>query len=318
MKNIILLLSKDNFLIKRKIKEILDDLNVDEEVAEDYNLDEETMSDLVSNLLTVSVFDEARVIICANPSIINNHSKENEIEVDASDIDLFNRFSLACPSDSYLIFTSNNYNKDNPLASTLRKCAQVYDLDKEEISLDGFFNEYVKKNNLNIDDKVKNIIMSRSSNYQELENNLIKLDCYSDGTEITKDMVDLLIEEPYDDKIYLLSSYIVTKNISRAYKMYKDLIANGVSSAIIYRSLVNRFTLLLYVSKMLRNGSSQDDISVRLNVKSTIIYYAIKDVRAIGEEQIVSYINKLEEININARNGMMDESLGLELLILEK
>lgn len=312
MKGEYLFIASDEYLIKKKIDEMLKKENIDEDILEMYDLDEADLTDLISCLNTESVFDDKRVFWVKNPSIL-----ESDKDINKADYDILDKY---CSNDNenILIFSSTNYNKFNKLSPIIKKSFNINELDKLDINLSDYFNKYVMDNHMIVDEAIKLEVLNRSKDYQTLENNLMKLDNYSEGNPITMDMVNLLINKEVESKIYDISQAMFEGDTNKAYIALKNLLVENVSPSIILANLKNTITLLLYVSKLNARGKSQYDIAHDLNISAGRAYHLIRNAKTLGDRKIEEYINKLYKINVDSRSGNGDEKLLLELFVLQK
>lgn len=313
MKNLFLLLSKDEYLIKKKVDEILKVNGLDEEILDNFNLDESDLTDLLSQLKTESIFDDKRIFWVKNPSIIESDKKISEFEL--------NDLTAFCndkDNENILILSSTNYDKNNKLQQIISKYFIRLDLDKESMSLDEFMNKYIMDNNLDIGELEKKEVLSRSKDFQTLENNLIKLDCYANGSKITFDMIDMLTNKEMDSKVYDITQAMFEGNNANAYIALSNLLKESIPPTMILSSLKNNIILLLYASKLYKRGKMQEDIARELNISSGRAYHLIRNVKTLGDKKIESYIKQLHKINVDVRSGNGDELTLLELFVLQK
>ena len=238
MNNLYLLTSTDEYLIKKKVDEILKTKGLNEEILENYDLDEADLTDLISCLNTDSIFDELRVFWLKNPSIAESNSKISDYELNS-----FNNFCTDKDNENILIISSTNYDKNNKLAPIINKCFEKMDLDKTSMSIDEYLNKYILDNDLKIGEKERKEVLIRSKDYQTLENNLIKLSSYADGSEITMDMINLLTNREMDSKIYDITSNMFEGNNGQAYVALKNLLNENVSPSIILANIKNNVLL---------------------------------------------------------------------------
>ena len=313
MNNLYLLTSTDEFLIKKKVDEILKTKGLSEEILENYDLDEADLTDLISCLNTDSFFDELRVFWLKNPSIVESNVKISDYEFNS-----FNNFCTDKDNDNILIISSTNYSKDNKLAPVINKCFEKMDLDKTSISIDEYLNKYILDNDLTIGEKERKEVLIRSKDYQTLENNLIKLSSYADGSEITMDMINLLTNREMDSKIYDITSNMFEGNNGQAYIALKNLLNENVSPSIILSNIKNNVILLLYTLKLYNKGKTPFDIAQELNISSGRAYHLVRYVRTLGEKKIEGFIKQLCKINVDVRSGNGDELTLLELFVLQK
>ena len=313
MNNLYLLTSTDEFLIKKKVDEILKSKGLDEEILENYDLDENDITDLISCLNTESIFDDLRVFWLKNPSIIESNEKINNYDIEA-----FNNFCSDKSNENILIISSTNYSKDNKLAQIINKYFERIDLDKTSMSIDEYLNKYILDNDITIGEKERKEVLFRSKDYQTLENNLIKLSSYADGSEITMEMIDLLTNREMDSKIYDITSNMFDGNNGQAYIALKNLLNENVSPSIILSNIKNNVILLLYASKLYAKGKTPFDMAQELNISSGRAYHLVRYVRTLGEKKIEGFVKQLSKINVDVRSGNDDELTLLELFVLQK
>ena len=313
MKNLYLYLSSDEYLIKKTILDLLKNNDIDPDILESYDLDENDITDLVSCLNTISVFDDKRIFWVKNPAIL-----ETSNDITASELEMFDKYCSSKDNINVLIFSSTNYNKQNKLSSIISKYFEVLNLDKEEMNLDEFFNKYVMDNHMIVDEAIRQEILYRSKDYQSLENNLMKLDCYANGNPITLEMVNLLVNKEVESKIYDISQALFDGDNQKAYIALTNLLDENIPPSIILSHLKNTITLLLYVSKLYQRGKNQYDIARDLNISAGRTYHMLRNVKTLGDKKIEEYIRQLCKINIDSRSGNGDERMLLELFILQK
>ena len=313
MKNFYLFTSKDEYLIKKKIDELLESNNLSEEILDLYDLEDGSIDDLLAQLNTVSIFDDLRIFWVKNPSFLESNKDITEEEIKGIESYVSNKENV-----NVLIFSSTNYESTNKLSTIINKYSERVNLDKENFNLSDYFNKYVMDNHLIIDEAMKEEIIFRSKDFQSLENNLMKLDCYANGNPITFDMINLLINKEVESKIYDISQALFDGNPQKAYVSLTNLLDENVSPSIILANLKNTITLLLYVSKLNSRGKSQFDIARELNISAGRAYHLIRYAKMLGDRKIENYIKQLCKINVDSRSGNGDERMMLELFILQK
>lgn len=313
MDNLYLLLSTDEYLIKNKVDEILKVKGLDEEILENYDLDEGDITDLVSCLNTDSIFDDFRIFWVKNPSILSSNAKVSDEELNA-----LTSFCSNKDNENILILSSTNYLKDNKLSQIINKYFEKIDLDKTAMSLEDYLSKYALDNNLDIDERERKEILDRSSDYQTLENNLLKLSLYADGSKITMEMINLLTNKEVDNKIYDITSNVFEGNNGAAYLALKNLLDENVSPSIILSNIKNSVVLLLYTIKLHLKGKTPFDIAQELNISSGRAYHLVRHARTLGEKKIEAMIKQLHKINVDIRSGNGDELTLLELFVLQK
>lgn len=312
MKNIYLITSKDEYLIKKRVLEIISSYNLSEEMLEIYDLDEYSSEELIRELTTISVFDEYRLFWIKNTTGLTKRSLLPDEKLDK-----IVKYISSPIESTILIFSSSNYYPGSQLALSLSKYAIVEDADKTYNSLGDFANEYVLKENLNISSLALSSLVSKVSDFNSLENELIKLKYYAMGEMIDTNIVDKVVSKNIENKIYEITNAILLRDKGLALSIYNELLEANETAGRIFNNVLSKMLEILYIKKMLEKKLSKEEIAEKFNVSPGRAYYMIKNANGITSEKLEIYLKDLSELNFQARSGNIDEKIGLELFILK-
>lgn len=150
--------------------------------------------------------------------------------------------------------------------------------------------------------------------YQEIE----KIKIYKIyNKEVTKaDIIDLASLYIEID-IFKFVENIINKNKTEAIKTYKELLKINEEPIKIIALLASKIRLMYQASILTSKGYSEDDISNQLDVKKYPVHLAIVSGYKYKSSVLLSYLEKLADLDIGIKTGTVDKNLGLELFILE-
>lgn len=157
------------------------------------------------------------------------------------------------------------------------------------------------------------------SNEGIIENEIDKLCSYSNNTEITADVINLLVPKNLSVSIFDLTNAIIVKDIKKAIQILNELINEKVDSQSILAVLSNGFLDYYRTKIAMTNGVSIEKVA------EEFAYYNRKFVlekasRIIGRKDI-SYFRKciklLEKASIDFFTISMEEKEYLETLIVK-
>ena len=81
-------------------------------------------------------------------------------------------------------------------------------------------------------------------------------------------------------------------------------------------TLANQFRLMYQAKIMNESGYSEKDIATELGEHPYRVKLAIMKARNYSDKSLLDNLKKLGEINLNAKKGLVDSAVALELFIL--
>ena len=302
----------ESYLIEKEIRNIIVRENIDSNSVINYDLNETSLNKVLEDASMNSLFSDKKIIICDNAFIFT--SKKNDID---QDIDLLEKYIININENTTLIFKANHDKIDD------RK--KIVKLFKEH----GIIKEFGK--NSNIVEIAKSMFGEYKISYQDinflieragkdlnnLEQEINKLKMYAiDKKEITKEDIYQLTHHNVDLNIFTLIDYIVSKNKEKAIIVYKEMLKNNEDSIKILSILADQFEIIYKAKELYIKGHTEKDITSILDIHPYRVQKALEKGRRYDSRVLLSYLEKLADLDKYIKSGKIDKDLGLELFIL--
>lgn len=304
-----LLYGKDEFLIDlevKKIKSDFEDINISK-----YDLDENTIKEIIDDANTISLFDDKKLIIVDNSYVFSRTTKKQD------NIDLLEEY-LNNPNTSVTIIFKSNIEKIDSVKKIVKS-----------IKNKGVIKEYNSETNLvntvrklfddyKISNEVIEVLIKRvGKNLNILYNEILKLKLYKiDEREISKEDVINLSSEYIDIDVFRFVEDIINKNKTASIKTYKEMLKLNEEPIKIIAILASKIRLMYQANILTSKGYNEIEISNILDQKKYPVHLAIVAAYKYKPNVLLSYLEKLADLDIGIKTGNIDKNLGLELFIL--
>ena len=115
--------------------------------------------------------------------------------------------------------------------------------------------------------------------------------------------------------IFALSNAILESNKEKTINTYLDLIAsdNDVNRLINLVSKTIRESLI--VNAMLKEGSKQSDVALRMKVSPNRAFYMVKNAKGIDVIKAEDYLCELSNLDYKIKSGQVDAKTGFEFFL---
>ncbi len=312
--NFYLLYGTDASIIGREIDIIKEKLSISDNDVIYYNI--EDIQSVVDEALTISIFSANKLIIIDSTIYL---SQKKDIE----NINLLENYFNNYNSNSYLVFVSNSDNIDSrkKLVKLINNNGTTKKVEANSEYLSDYVNDYLKKKNYKMSSMDINIFINRvGNNIDNIKNELDKLMLYKiDDKVINNSDIMLLTEENTDNSVYDLVSALLKNNNSKAIKLYKDFVMNGIDLNQIIAIIASQIRLLFQVKRLYNSGKSNDEIAKILEFKSVYrVKYLLSDSYYYSEDTLIKYLSKLSNIDRDIKINNIDGNILLELFIAGK
>ena len=303
-----LLMSESISLINHKIDEIIAKENFQDSLVTTYDLDEKDLNDLLEDVDTISFLTPKKVIVGKNFKILEKEEEEK--------ITRLIKY-LENPQDTVLlILTTSKLDERRKITKELLKHLSPLKLEESSINIiKDKFKDY------KIDNKTINLLDTYY--HDDLERLIRECDklklAFIDDKIVTYSKARELLLKPnnnQDNLSFDLVRAISLKDKKQAITIYNELLSYNIESYAIMGLLESQYRLLYQVKILSKNNLNNYDIGKILDVhpfrvKKTLEltrYYSLKEIRKI--------IKDLAKIDFNIKSGALDNSLVLELLLL--
>lgn len=309
-----LLYGTDTSIIDREIDIIKEELSISDNDVIYYNI--EDIKDIVDEALTISMFSPTKLIVIDSTIYL---SQKKDIE----DINLLENYFNNYNPNSYLVFVSNSDNIDSrkKIVKFINNNGITKKVEANSEYLRNYVNDYLKKKNYKMNSMDINVFINRiGNNIDNIKNELDKLMLYKiEDKVINNSDIMLLTEENTDNSVYDLVSALLKNDNSKAIKLYKDFVINGMDPNQIIAIIASQIRLLFQVKRLYNSGKSNDEIAKILEFKSVYrVKYLLNDSYYYSEDTLIKYLSKLSDIDRDIKINNIDGNILLELFIASK
>lgn len=306
----IYLIESDNLVvINKKIDDIISKHKLSKENIIKYDLLETSISTLISELNTYNLLVKKKIVIGENASFLTT-SKIKSVD---HNIDELEKYVNNINPDNILILISSKLDNKKKIVKLLKDKGNVVSCEIDIIN--------IIKNNLNdfkMDSKTINYLINYCSNDEsKILNELEKLKAYKINTkEITIDDIELVVTKNLDDNVFDFINAIVSKNKSKAYDIYKELLYKGEEATKLTIMVADQIRLIYNCKILLLDGLKKDAIAEFLGVHPYKVKLAIESSYSYSEDDLLNLLDKLYEVDLNIKSGKNTNNIMFELFIL--
>lgn len=155
------------------------------------------------------------------------------------------------------------------------------------------------------------------SNLMLINNEIDKLCDYSNGKEITNEIIDLLVSKQLDSNSFALAKAAAQFNAKKSMQLLDELYSQQVDSIAILSAISMSF-IDLYRARLAKNsGASQADVIADFNYKSRdfVVKNAFRDCASIPVERLRKCISILSDADIALKSSRTAQRLIIEQAI---
>lgn len=311
---IYLLYGLEDFLIHREIKEIIKKEEIDEINLNHYDLETHSLKEIIEDAVTISLFGEKKAIIIENSYIFTS---SNNKKLPEQPLECLTDYLEHPNPSTILLFIVNKETIDSrkKIVTQLKKVGKVFEFVPLENEV-SFVTNMLKPYYMQLSD-YSFFINRVGHNLSLLEQEIEKLKIYKNEVlEITRqDILDITCKT-VDIDIFTLIEDIVLKNKEKALESYTEMIKLGEEPIKIIIMLANQFRIMYQAKQLLKRGYSEKNIASHLDIHPYRVKLALEKSRKFQEEDLLSYLKQLANLDYEIKSGKMDKNIGLELFIL--
>ena len=296
-------------IIKLKRKYAIDDISLST-----YDLENSSIEEIIDDASTVSLFSNHKMILCDNAYIFTGTTNKKLPEQNNKVLEEYLEHENP---DTILIFTiiKEKLDERKKIVKFLKQKKQVKEFNKLE-----HVDDFIKKEfePYQVGKKEIALLLNRvGENLSMLHQEIEKIKLYKDKDLVVTecDIVELT-HKNVDTDIFNLIENIVRKNKNSALESYREMLQLGEEPIKIVIMLANQFRLIYQARSLYKKGYSEKDISGLLGIHPYRIKLAITKGSQFCDEDLLSYLLRLSELDINIKNVIINKELGLELFIL--
>ena len=307
-----LIYGTDDYLINNKVDEIVKETKIDDISTSRYDLEIDTISQVLDDCMTVSLFEDKKIVIVNNCNYFNRVKNNNEDDITK----LLNYLTNYNPS-TLLILISRNETIDSvkKITKVMKENGKLVSLNETSIvdTVKSLFKGYkITTSNINL------LIDRVGSDIGILATEIEKLKVYKiDDKEITKEDIINCATLNIDTDIFKFIDNIINNKKDEALKTYYELLKNNEEPIKIIALLASKFRLMYQANTLSKKGFNNNEISKMLGVHAYPVKLAIEASRRYPEFVALTYLNALANLDTDIKTGEIDAKLGLELFIMK-
>jgi len=315
LSNVCLFLGEEKYIINSKINRIIKETKADEFNITSYDCEETNVSNAIQDALTPPFMSDTKVVLIKRPLFLTNEKSPI-----SHDLKLLNSYIESPLETTYLIIDASllKLNEKNETVKLLRKKAFVSETKAiGDIEFTGWLKRQCDLENVSIkDDAIKLFVNLVGKDLINAKTEVDKLISYvGKGETITKEIVKLVCTKEIQNDIFALSNAILESNKEKTINTYLDLIAsdNDVNRLINLVSKTIRESLI--VNAMLKEGSKQSDVALRMKVSPNRAFYMVKNAKGIDVIKAEDYLCELSNLDYKIKSGQVDAKTGFEFFL---
>ncbi len=300
----IYLLYGDNlYLKKKKIDQLLNQVDINS--VNSFTYPQVNFADIFELSNMNNLFSKKQAIMINNCSFFDNEKIDETIFIE--------NFANMNPN-TILIFTYDGIKIDNrkKIVKSLKKHGkEVPCFHQKNIFLE--VKEMFQGVQIN-DDNIKYFLEVVGSNLGIIEQEINKLKIYK--KEILKEDIDKVCSKFQTPDVFLLVDAIINENIPKTLKLYNIMMKYSEEPTKIIVLCANHFRLIFQTKKLMEMGYSITDIAKKLAVHPYRVKLASEKAYHYDENIILKRLNKLADLDINIKSGLIEKNTGFELFLL--
>ncbi len=316
MNNLYLLYGEESFLINETKNKLIHQFikNNTEYKVSTYDMLNTNLDELFNDLTTISLFNDKKVIICDNAFFLTTSRVKTDF-----DAHVFIKELPKVTKEHIIIFIVNDkLDERKKIVKTLREKAIVKEFKKlKGNDLYKFAKNLFTLNKYKIDNLALNLLINRTNDNLELiYQESYKLMTYKiDDLIITNQDIKDLVSKPMIDSIFELIEAVMEKDIKKTFDFYQNLLLINEEPIKIIVTLANQFRLIYQTKKLKKQGLNDQAIAFQLGIHPYRIKLAAKT--NFKEPILLTYLEKLADLDIDIKSGKINKYLGLELFLLQ-
>ena len=312
MNNLYLIIGSNQEQINFYLYNILKDIDYLKENKITYDLTTSTLSDILDESSMMSLFSTTKIILGINFTLD---------KLSKNDIEYLTNYLKSPNKDAYIILIANKIDLRVKESKIFKDNFKVIDTTKTNNQEDTitYIKDYITNNNHQINSQNLEYLTNKlGTDIYNINNELDKIFTYlGKEKEITKDTIDLLINDKIDDIIYEFTNAIIDNDYNKMIKMYQDLTRENIGSDYFIVSIANSFRQSLIIKILTNQYKSREEIAKVIGKKEFYVRKMQERLSNYTETDLTNYLNKLFIIDKNIKTGKSNFDM-LELFLINK
>ena len=220
---------------------------------------------------------------------------------------------------------NNNIKKSNALYKAINKVGGVVEFTKlKGKDLDTWIENSFKKYNKKISKSDVNYFIQQSSYFDsnrsktlyDLENEIIKISDYlSNGEEVTRQIIDLLMAKPLEMNVFNLLNSISQKDGENAIRLFNEMYMSNEPALFILHMIVRQLRNMLNYKVLRLKGYSEGDTYGKMSLSRYEYQKVSKQSNNFTIPQLERAMLYCLETDKAIKSSSVDDRLALEILL---
>ncbi len=322
--NVYLFYGREYYLIENTIKVFKDSLN---EGMIDFNLDiidgkETALDELISSIETLPFMDDRKIVVVKDFELLKGKKKNFSDSDEKSLIEHLDNI----PESTILVFiVYGDVDKRKSLVKKIDKKGIVFNCDKlSDMDLFKWTKKKFETNDVIIENtQIMYFIdqegyrdKSSEKTLSDLENEINKISSFvGRQNKVTSEIIDKLSQKKVENDIFKLIDYIGEQNASNAMRILNDMMHEGESVLGIFAMIARQFKVVMQVRQLQVQGHTSKTIAEKLKIHPFVAGKALKQSNNFSDDIIVEILNYILESDYKIKNGLVRDTLALEILV---
>lgn len=305
-----LIVGSNEHLINERINKIV---KKDSDII--YFKDDYNMEDVIKEARYGSLFEVPKYLIVYEYNLFSAKKEETNDK----DNDLLINYLNNQNESNNIIFVNKTIDLRKKIVKLIKEKYELINIEKIDYqNIRTFINEYVEKNNYQIDYQSVNYLINLwGLNFDIICHELDKAMLYNlDLKKINYNDIKDIISKPYDDNNFHFVDAVVNKRIDDAFKLYQELKINKIDSNVLVILLAREYRLIYYVKKASGEGKNNQDIESYLNMQEWQISKLYKEGLNYSYKEIESKLLELAKIDELIKTGILNKDICLNNFLL--
>ena len=303
-------------IIKQKVDQIKKESGLDNLSWSYYDLENSNLKDIIEEANSGSLFSTKRGIYVENAYIFTGTTNKKLPEQDTK---LLERYFDTMNEDTILVFSVFKEKLDvrKKITKKIQEVGKAINLNVKNNDV-SIIKDMFKPCNISFDNCV--YFKNRIGNDLGILNQEAKkiLVFKENKGEVTKEDIVNLTTSNVDMDLFHLLDNIVSDNKKAALESFEEMLKHGEEPFVIIINLANQFRIFYQVKTLFEKGYNGKSIAEYLKIHPFRVKKALERRQQFDSKQLLSYLDKLADLDFKIKSGGIDKKIGLELFILDK
>jgi|LSQX01.2.fsa_nt_gb DNA polymerase-3 subunit delta len=271
------------------------------------------LGDVLFELISLDLFNPKKLVVIKNALFLSSKSKLSE-----TDEQVMNEIIKNDSDDVMLILTLNGLKFDSKkkiVKSLKAKGELIFLEDSQPQSIKQALNIELKKNNININQRVFEHLTNLVPSYQAVHQAIEKLALY-DG-EITMDVIDHLIVDESELVLFDLSNALIEKRISDSLRIYAKLKRRNIDTGGLIYILASKVRQMYQAMVLKQFGYTQSDVARALSISPNYAWVLMNRLNNyLTPKDCLKLLHELALYDQKTKFYVLDRHLEFELWMI--